>query len=90
MEQKIEVVHIQPGKPTQNGRVESFHARLRDECLNVSWLQNLFDAKRKIAAWRTEYNGERPHSSLGYLTPSEYAEQARMSYEKDACQKRQA
>ena len=73
VEQKIELVHIQPEKPTQNGRVESFHGRLRDECLNVSWFQNLFDAKRKIAAWRTEYNEERPHSSLGYLTPNEFA-----------------
>jgi putative transposase len=87
MEQKIEVVHIQPGKPTQNARVESFHGRLREECLNVSWFQNLFDAKRKIAAWRTEYNEERPHSSLGYLTPNEYAARETMSYGKDACQK---
>ena len=73
VEWKIELLHIQPGKPTQNGRVESFHGRLREECLNVSWFQNLFDAKRKIAAWRKEYNEERPHSSLGYLTPNEYA-----------------
>src|SRR5712692_5121048 len=73
VEWKIELVHIQPGKPTQNGRVESFHGRLREECLNVSWFQNLFDAKRKIAAWRTEYNEERPHSSLGYKTPKEFA-----------------
>jgi putative transposase len=87
MEQKIEVVHIQPGKPTQNGRVESFHARFREECLNVSWFQNLFDAKRKIAAWRTEYNDERPHSSLGYLTPTEFAAQEMTSYGKDACPK---
>jgi putative transposase len=86
-EQKIEVVHIQPGKPTQNARVESFHGRLREECLNVSWFQNLFDAKRKIAAWRTEYNEERPHSSLGYLTPNEYAARETASYGKDACQK---
>jgi putative transposase len=88
MEQKIEVVHIQPGKPTQNARVESFHGRLREECLNVSWFQNLFDAKRKIAAWRTECNEERPHSSLGYLTPNEYAARETTSYGKDACQKR--
>ena len=86
MEEKIEVVHIQPGKPTQNARVESFHGRLREECLNVSWFQNLFDAKRKIAAWRMEYNEERPHSSLGYLTPNEFAERERTSYGKDACQ----
>ncbi len=73
VEWKIELLHIQPGKPTQNGRVESFNGRLRDEFLNVSWFQNLFDAKRKIAAWKREYNEERPHSSLGYLTPNEYA-----------------
>jgi hypothetical protein len=66
---------------------ESFHARLREECLNVSWFQNLFDAKRKIAAWRTEYNEKRPHSSLGYLTPKEYAARETTSYGKDACQK---
>ena len=52
VERQIELVHIQPGKPTQNARVESFHGRLRDECLTVSWFQNLFDARRKIAAWR--------------------------------------
>src|ERR1700722_16087864 len=73
VERQIEVIHIQPGKPTQNGRIESFHGRLRDECLTVSWFQNLFDARRKIAAWRIEYNEERPHSSLGYKTPKEFA-----------------
>lgn len=73
VERKIELVHIQPGKPTQNARVESFHGRLRDECLAVSWFQNLFDARRKITAWRKEYNEERPHSSLGYLTPKEFS-----------------
>ena len=73
VERQIELVHIQPGKPTQNARVESFHGRLREECLTVSWFQNLFDARRKIAAWRKEYNEERPHSSLGYRTPKEFA-----------------
>ena len=73
IEQQIELVHIQPGKPTQNGRVESFHGRLREECLRVSWFQNLFEARRKIGAWRKEYNEERPHSSLRYLTPTEFA-----------------
>jgi transposase InsO family protein len=61
-------VHIQPGKPMQNAHVESFHGRLRDECLNTSWFWNLIDARRKIAGWRTEYNSERPHSVLGYRT----------------------
>jgi len=73
IEHKIELVHIQPGRPMQNGRVESFHGKLRDECLRVSWFGNLFEARRKIAAWREEYNEERPHSSLGYRTPAEFA-----------------
>ena len=66
--------HIQPGKPMQNGRVESFNGRLRDECLNAHWFRNLFAASAKIETWRDEYNGERPHSSLGYRTPNEFAE----------------
>jgi putative transposase len=73
VERQIELIHIQPGKPTQNGRIESFHGRLREECLRVSWFQNLFDARRKIAAWRIDYNEQRPHSSLGYKTPKEFA-----------------
>jgi putative transposase len=73
LERRIEPLYIPPGKPTQNGRLESFHGRLRDECLRVSWFRNLFDARRKIAAWRKEYNEERPHSSLGYRTPKEFA-----------------
>ena len=80
VERQIEVIHIQPGKPTQNGRIESFHGRLRDECLTVSWFQNLFDAKRKIAAWKIEYNEERPHSSVGYKTPKEFAEAQTASF----------
>jgi putative transposase len=73
-ERKIQLIHIQPGKPMQNGHVESFNGRLRDECLNANWFRNLFDARAKIAAWRDEDNGERPHSSLGYRTPNEFAE----------------
>lgn len=73
LERKIEVVHIEPGKPVQNAHVESFHGKLRDECLNASWFANLFDARRKIAAWREEYNEERPHSSLGYVAPAAFA-----------------
>lgn len=73
VERQIELLHIQPGKPTQNAQVESFHGRMRDECLRVSWFENLFEARRKIAAWRKDYNEERPHSSLGYRTPQEFA-----------------
>ena len=75
VERRIELAHIEPGKPVQNAKVESFHGRLRDECLNVNWFENLWDARRKITAWREEYNHERPHSSLGYMTPAEFAEQ---------------
>ena len=76
IERRIDAVHIQPGKPTQNAHVESFHGRLRDECLNVSWFWNLFDTRNKIAAWRVEYNSQRPHSVLRYLTPKEFARKA--------------
>jgi putative transposase len=80
VERQIELIHIQPGKPTQNGRIESFHGRLREECLRVSWFQNLFDARRKIAAWRIDYNEQRPHSSLGYKTPKEFATEQAASF----------
>ena len=72
-EHSIGTIHIQPGRPTQNGHVESFHGRLRDECLNASWFWNLWDARRKITGWRIQYNQQRPHSSLGYRTPEEFA-----------------
>ncbi len=82
VERKIQLVHIQPGKPTQNGYVESFNGKLREECLRVSWFQNLFEARRIITAWRRDYNHQRPHSSLSYLTPAEFA--ARAGRGKDA------
>lgn len=73
IERRIDLLHIQPGRPMQNGQVESFHGKLRDECLNTSWFRNLFDARRQIASWQREYNEYRPHSSLGYRTPAEFA-----------------
>jgi putative transposase len=72
-ERRIQLIHIQPGRPTQNGRIESFNGRLRDECLNANWFQSVGQAREKIENWREEYNRERPHSSLGYLTPLEFA-----------------
>jgi len=48
----------------ENAHVESFHGRLREECMRISWFQNLFDARRKIAIWRHDYNEQRPRSSL--------------------------
>jgi putative transposase len=65
-----------PGKPTDNAMVESFNGRLRDECLNTNWFLSLDDARRKIEAWREHYNESRPHTSLGYVPPSEFAQQA--------------
>jgi len=64
---------IQAGKPTQNAYIESFNGKLRDECLNEHWFRSLQQAKKIIAAWRRDYNEQRPHSSLGYLTPAEFA-----------------
>ena len=79
IDRRIDVVHIQPGKPVENAYVESFHGRLRDECLNVSWFWNLFDARRKISAWQQDYNFQRPHSSLSYRTPEEFARRWRLA-----------
>ena len=64
---------IEPGKPVQNAFVESFNGKFRDECLNEHWFTSLPDARRTIEEWRIDYNTCRPHSSLGYMTPIEYA-----------------
>lgn len=72
---KIRLIYIQPGKPVQNSFIESFNGRFRDECLNANWFENLADARRKIEAWRVDYNQHRPHSSLAYRTPEEFARQ---------------
>ena len=85
LEWRIELRHIQPGRPMQNGHVESFHGKLREECLRANWFRNLFDARAKISDWRKEYNEVRPHSSLDYRTPDEFAAALRKaSYGKDA------
>ena len=65
---------IEPGKPIQNAYVESFQGKLRDKCLNGYWFLNLADARRTLAEWRTTYNRVRSHSTLGYVTPEEFAE----------------
>jgi putative transposase len=64
---------IEPGKPWQNGTCESFNGKLRDECLSVEWFRSREEARIVIATWRKHYNEDRPHSSLGNLTPVEYA-----------------
>jgi putative transposase len=75
LERQIDLLHFQPGKPTQNAYVESFNSKLREQCLRVSWFQNLFEARRIIANWQRDYNETRPHSSLNYMTPAEFAAQ---------------
>lgn len=68
---------ITPGRPVENAFRESFNGRFRDECLNQNLFHNLLDAKKKIEAWRIDYNTVRPHSSLNYATPAAFAEQHR-------------
>jgi putative transposase len=67
--------YIQPGKPMQNGYVESFNGKIRDECLNENVFETLAEAKVLIEMWRKDYNEERPHSSLKGLTPEAYSRQ---------------
>ena len=62
---------IRPGKPTENGFIEAFNGKLRDECLNAHQFLSIDDARSKIEAWRVDYNLHRPHCSLGQLTPKE-------------------
>jgi len=72
----IHPAYIRPGKPMDNAFIESFQGKFRDECLNQHWFKNLPEARQIIEQWRQEYNRERPHSSLGDLTPIEFAERA--------------
>lgn len=69
----IGVLYIEPGSPWQNGYCESFNGKLRDEYLQQTDLLSESDARLKARAWREDYNEHRPHSSLGYLAPSEFA-----------------
>jgi len=71
-ERGVEWHYIQPGKPMQNGFVESFNGRLRDECLNETLFSSLEEARNVLAAWRNDYNRVRPHSSLANSTPEEF------------------
>lgn len=70
---QVGTLYIEPGAPWQNGYAESFHSRLRDELLNAELFASLADAKTLAASWRNDYNHRRPHSSLGYKTPAQFA-----------------
>ena len=72
--QGVRLAFIDPGKPQQNAYIESFNGKFRDECLNEHWFLSIRHARTVIEDWRQEYNGERPHSSLGYLTPNQFAD----------------
>lgn len=71
----IKLDFITPGKPVENCYIESFNGKFRDECLNEHWFTSLEDARELIEEWRMDYNRERPHSSLGDLTPEEFVQQ---------------
>ena len=74
-EQSIKTIYITPGSPWENGHIESFNDKLRDECLNRELFGSLLEARIILESWRVEYNTLRPHSSLGYRTPNQYARQ---------------
>lgn len=65
----IKIIYIDPGSPWQNGFVESFHQRLRDECLNQELFLSVLEAQVVIENWRKLYNAIHPHSNLGYQSP---------------------
>ena len=69
-EKGIKTLYIEPGSPWQNPYVESFHNRLRDECLNQEWFLSLAEARVVIENWRDKYNRIHPHSNLGFLSPN--------------------
>jgi len=72
-DKKVETLYIEPGSPWENGYIESFHSRLRDELLNREQFYNVKEAKVLAENWRLEYNHHRPHSSLDYKTPAAFA-----------------
>ena len=72
VEQRIDSVLIEPGKPWQNGTTESFNGKFRAECLAMKWFRNRIEAKVVIEDWRQHYNTVRPHSSLQYETPEAF------------------
>lgn len=83
-QQQIEWHYIAPGKPQQNGFTESLNDKIRTECLNEHWFCNLDEARRIVEDWRQDYNGVRPHSSLGYLTPEEFVAKLAAKNSRDA------
>ena len=79
-DRQVEWHYIQPGKPMQNGFVESFNGRLRDECLNEHLFNSYNHARQIIGDWRIDYNNRRPHSSLDGLTPREFVNRSKQDH----------
>lgn len=77
-QRQVKLDFIRPGRPMENGYIESFNGRRRDECLKAELFSDLVDARAKLAAWRQDYNENRPHGSIGNLTPVEFARSVRM------------
>jgi putative transposase len=71
---QLQLKFIAPGKPQENAYIESFNGKFRDECLNEHWFLSMRHARQDTEGWRQEYNDERPHRSLGYETPKQFAE----------------
>lgn len=78
-EHGVKLDFIRPGKPNENAFIESFNGKFRDECLSENWFVSLEDVRKTIEEWRIDYNENRPHSSLGNLTPKEFADQTTRS-----------
>ena len=76
-DQAVQTAFIDPGKPWQNGRNESFNGRFRTECLSMEWFRTRREAKTVIETWRRHYNEQRPHSRRGGLTPAEFGQRHR-------------
>ncbi len=82
---EVKAIYIQPGSPWENGHIESFHDKFRDECLNREIFGSLLEAKVLVEQWRMEYNTNRPHSSLRYQTPQEVADRWQTSLRASPC-----
>jgi putative transposase len=84
MQNAVQLCFIRPGRPVENGFIESFNGRLRDECLNVEWFSSLHDAQQTLSRWCNHYNHQRPHSALNDRSPANFARQYAESIERFA------
>lgn len=73
----VELDFIRPGRPVENAYIESFNGRLRDECLNTHLFFDMHDAQEKLSSWQKDYNENRPHGSLGHMSPAEFSERTK-------------